>query len=307
LEELPIPDFNDLPVKNYRSWFGEGPWMTLFSSRGCPGRCQYCLIGGSTVFRGYGRGLRFQSAARIVAEVKVLVEKYGVRHITFWDDCFTINRDRVVEFCRLVKESGLLFRWSCMSRADLIDDELVKMMKEAGLVRIGFGVESGSQKILNSIPKHISVEQNRQAIAMAKRNGVWVWIYLVVGLWEESWETVNETIDFVKKTKPDYLFLGVNTPFPGTANFEECKRLGLIDKDMVEAIVSGEFSTGAEVTAASKYMTREEISDAKYRIHKAYVFSSPKVFFAKILVNSYRWFSFSYWRDKFRYFILGKK
>jgi anaerobic magnesium-protoporphyrin IX monomethyl ester cyclase len=307
LEDLPIPDFSDLPVSKYKSWFGKGPWMTLFTSRGCPGSCSYCLIGGSTVFRGYGRAMRFQSAERIVKEVSLLIGKFGVKHITFWDDCFTLNRQRVEDFCRLVKDSGLKFEWSCMSRVDLVDEDLLKLMKDAGLTRIGFGIESGSQKILDSIPKRVSVEQNLSAVRLSKKIGLWVWIYLVVGLPEEDWSSVAKTIDFVKRAKPDFMFLGSNTPFPGTANFDECRRLGLIDGDMFESIISGEFVTGSELMAASKYLSKEEIAEAKRRIHRAYVFSSPAVILSKIITNLHRLFDFSYLWDKFSYFILRRK
>lgn len=142
LESFPIPDFQDLPVGNYKAWFGERPWMTLFTSRGCVGSCNYCLIGGTTVFRGYGKKVRLMSANRIINEVEILIKNFNVKHITFWDDCFTIDRQRLVDFCRLIKEKNLKFRWSCMSRVDTIDDKLIKLMKETGLTRIGFGITS---------------------------------------------------------------------------------------------------------------------------------------------------------------------
>lgn len=307
LEDLPIPDFSDLPVKNYRAWFGDGPWMTLFTSRGCPGSCSYCLIGGSTVFRGYGRAIRFQSAERIMKEVDVLVNRYGVKHITFWDDCFTLNRQRVEDFCRLVKSSGLDFEWSCMSRVDLVDEGLLRLMKESGLSRIGFGVESGSQRILDSIPKKVTVEQNLSAIEMAKRVGLWVWAYLVIGLPEENESTVEETIAFVKKAKLDYLFLGTNTPFPGTVNFETCLKEGLIDGDVFSSIVNGEFVTGSTVMTSSRSLSKDDIAKAKYRIHRAYVLSSPKVLWNKIVENAWRLFDLTYVWEKFSYFILKKR
>ncbi len=307
LGDLPIPDFSDLPTEKYRSWFGKGPWMTLFTSRGCPGNCNYCLIGGSTVFRGYGRSIRFQSAERIFEEVKILIEKFGIKHVTFWDDCFTLDRQRVERFCGLVNASGLRFEWSCMSRVDLVDSNLLKLMKKAGMTRIGFGIESGSQRILDYIPKHVTVEQNLSAIKEAKKAGLWVWIYLVMGLPEEDKTSVEETIKFVKESKPDFMFLGTNTPFPGTRNFDTCLELGLIDEDIFEAIIRGEFVTGSTVMASSKHLSREEIAEAKYRVHKAFVFSSPKVFLRKVFSNIGRILDLEYVGSKISYFILKKR
>ncbi|MFA5360289.1 MAG: radical SAM protein [Patescibacteria group bacterium] len=304
LNKLPIPSFNDLPVKNYKSWFGAKPWMTLFTSRGCSGNCNYCLIGGSTVFRGYGKKIRLMSAERVLREAKILINDYGVKHITFWDDCFTLDRQRVIDFCELIKKEKIIFKWSCMARVDTVDDELLLKMREAGLTRIGFGIESGSQKILDSIPKRVTVAQNYQAVKLAKKHGLWVFIYIIVGLPEEDWQSVKETIKFIKKSKPNFLFLGCSTAFPGTINFDNCLRNKLLKVDISRAIMENKIITGSKSSAASKYMSVEEIEEAKFKIHRAFLFSSWSVLLAKIINNFYR-LSPSYVWQKFKYFILG--
>jgi len=301
LDSLPIPSFQDLPVDNYQAWFGEKPWMNLFTSRGCIGTCSYCLIGGSTVSRGYGHCIRLQSPERIFQEVKLLISKFGVKHITFWDDCFALNRDRVVKFCNLVIDSGLRFNWSCMSRADLIDEELVILMKKAGLTRIGFGVESGSQKILDSIPKKVTVQQNMDAIKMCHRHKLWVWIFLIIGLPEENWSTIKDTIDFVKKSKPDYLFSGCAMPFPGTVYYDQCVENGLFDGDIFSAITQGAIATGARSLSRSKYLSEADIKRAEFLIHRAFLFSSFKVIISKIKENKNK-LSIAYLWSKFKFF-----
>ena len=302
LNELPIPDFNDLPVKNYQAWFGEGPWMTLFTSRGCIGQCQYCLIGGSTVNRGYGRPVRLQSPERVLEEIEILVKKFGVKHITFWDDCFTLQVQRVKEICQLIIEKKLKFRWSCMSRVDLIDYSLLKLMKKAGLKRIGFGVESGSQRILDSIPKRTTVAQNLQAIKTCKKLGIWVWIYLIIGLPEENWESIKETLRFVTKAKPDYIFMGCATPFPGTQYYEECQKFGLLPQDISESIVKEGIATGSKAKARSRYLSEAELTKAEFLVHRAFVFSSPKIIFNKLLENRGR-LNPNYILNKIKFFI----
>lgn len=304
LNSLPIPSFQDLPVDKYQAWFGEKPWMTLFTSRGCIGTCSYCLIGGSTISRGYGRCIRLQSPERIFQETSLLISKFGVKHITFWDDCFTLNRDRVVRFCNLVIENGLHFNWSCMSRADLIDEDLVILMKKAGLTKIGFGVESGSQKILDSIPKKVTVQQNMEAITMCHRHGLWVWIFLIIGLPEENWSTVKETINFVKRSKPDYLFSGCATPFPGTVYYNQCQQYGLFDGDIFDVIAREAVATGAQPKAKSKYLSEVELKKAEFLIHRAFLFSSFKVIISKIRENKNK-LSVAYLWSKFKFFFLA--
>ncbi len=301
LNELPIPDFNDLPINKYLAWFKEGPWMTLFTSRGCVGTCSYCLIGGSNVSRGYGCQIRMHNYKRIFEEVEILVTCHGVKHITFWDDCFTLNRQRVVDFCNLVIIKKLKFKWSCMSRSDLIDEELVLLMKKAGLTRIGFGVESGSQKILDSIPKKITVEQNNQAIKMCKKQGLWVWIFIILGLPEEDWSSATDTIKFVKKTRPNFLFCGCATPFPGTRYYDQCLEFGLFNEDVFNVIARGELATGAKARARSKYLNEQELEEAEFLLHKAFLFSSLRNVVYKIIQNRKN-LSPRYLKDKITYF-----
>ncbi len=305
LEDLPIPDFNDLPVKNYKAWFGEGPWMTLFTSRGCPGNCSYCLIGGSTVFRGYGSKIRMMSAERIVQEVEILINDFDIKHVTFWDDCFTLDRNRVEEFCNIIISKKIKFKWSCMSRVDTVDKDLIELMKKAGLKRIGFGIESASQKILDSIPKKVKAEDNYNAMKIAKEAGIWTWIYLILGLPEEDEESLRQTKEFVVKTKPDFLFLGPATPFPGTKYFEDCKELKLLDRDMTRDIANSMVVTGSSARISSKYLSAQKIEEAKNDIHRAYVFSSPKILFNKFLKNLHR-LNYGYLKEKFNYFLLKK-
>lgn len=302
LNELPIPNFNDLPVKNYKAWFGEKPWMTLFTSRGCIGNCKYCLIGGSSVNRGYGRPVRLQSPERVIEEIEILIKKFGVKHITFWDDCFTLHQKRVEDICRLIIEKKLKFRWSCMSRVDLADESLLKLMKKAGLKRIGFGIESGSQSILNSIPKRTTVSQNLNAIKVCKKLKIWVWIYLIIGLPEENWDSIQETIKFVSKSKPDYIFMGCATPFPGTRYYEECETLGLLPKDITESIIEEGIVTGSQAKARSKYLSEKDLTKAEFLIHRAFIFSSPKIILSKLMENRRRLNS-KYLLSKIKFFI----
>lgn len=268
IDSLPIPNFDDLPYKNYRAWFGESPWMTIFTSRGCVGTCFYCLIGGSTCFRGYGRKLRLMNAQRVVAELEVLVNKYHISHITFWDDCFTNNLKRVEDICEQIIKKNIKFRWSCMSRVDRIDRKLLKLMKDAGLCRIGFGIESGNQRVLDSIPKRITVEENIKTPILAKSLGIWVWVFLLLGLPEEDENSLQDTINILKKIRPHHLCCGTSTPFPGTKFYDICTLENLLKDNIFDIITDGIQTGGGQVTD-TRYVKAEVVNEYLKKLHEA--------------------------------------
>ncbi|MDI6786128.1 MAG: radical SAM protein [bacterium] len=267
IDSLPIPEFNDLPYKSYKAWFGESPWMTIFTSRGCIGTCFYCLIGGNTCFRGYGRKLRLMSAERVVEEIEILVNKYHIPHITFWDDCFTNSLKRVENICEQILKKNIKFRWSCMSRVDHMDRNLLKLMKNAGLCRIGFGIESGNQRVLDSIPKKITIEDNIKTPLLAKSLGIWVWIFLLLGLPEEDENSLQDTINILKKIRPHHLCCGTATPFPGTKYYEICQQENLIKDDVFE-IITGGMQTGGGQVADTRYVKAEVVNKYLKKLHE---------------------------------------
>ncbi|MFH0830252.1 MAG: radical SAM protein, partial [Candidatus Aenigmatarchaeota archaeon] len=150
LDALPIPD--RAPVQDY-AYFNplvrKMPWATATTSRGCPGRCIFCT---SPFF--YGNNMRFNSAKRVVDEMEYLKE-LGYKEIFFRDETFTANRPRVMEICRLIRERGIKMSWICNGRVDTVTKEMMAAMKGAGCHQIKFGVESGSQDVLNGINKGI--------------------------------------------------------------------------------------------------------------------------------------------------------
>ncbi|MBU0600214.1 B12-binding domain-containing radical SAM protein [bacterium] len=277
IDSLPIPNFNDLPYQNYKAWFGESPWMTIFTSRGCVGTCFYCLIGGNTCFRGYGRKLRLMGVHRVVEELEVLVKKYNIPHITFWDDCFTNDLVRVEDICHQILTKNLKFRWSCMSRVDRIDKKLLSLMKKAGLSRIGFGIESGNQRVLDSIPKRITAEENIKTPLLAKSLGIWVWIFLLLGLPEEDERSMQDTINTLKKIRPHHLCCGTATPFPGTKFYEVCLKENLLKSDIFDLITAG-LQTGGGQISDTRYVKAEVVNQYLKKLHEtANIYSENKL------------------------------
>lgn len=216
LDALPFPAFHLLPIKKYRLHppFGKrSPVMPIITSRGCPYRCLFCS---KSVF---GKRYRANSPAYIVEEIRLLTEKFGVKEIKFYDDVFTLNRKRVISICRKLKESGIDIPWTCETRVNLVDGELLRIMKDSGCYMIAYGVESGNQRILNNLKKDITLEHAIKAFKLAHEAGIETVAYFMIGSPGETPETIEETIEFAKKLDPDFVQFSIITPYPGTELF----------------------------------------------------------------------------------------
>jgi radical SAM superfamily enzyme YgiQ (UPF0313 family) len=213
LDALPFPAFHLLPMKKYRLHppFGRrSPVMPIITSRGCPYRCVFCS---KSVF---GRRYRSNSPSYVVDEIRLLNEKFGVREIKFYDDTFTLDKKRVVAICRLLKEQGIDIPWTCETRVDLVTTELLGVMKDAGCYMIEYGVESGSQRVLNNLKKDITLEKTVEVFKSTHEAGIETVAYFMLGSPEETSETIDETIEFAKEIDPDFVQFSITTPYPGT-------------------------------------------------------------------------------------------
>ncbi|MEM2046098.1 MAG: radical SAM protein, partial [Candidatus Bathyarchaeia archaeon] len=164
LDELPFPAFDHLPLKNYRV-FGKN-YMPIITSRGCPFQCTFCMAS-----KMCGKKFRARSPKNVVDELEVLITRYGADAITFYDDTFTFDMERVIKICHEMKRRDILPPWDCRTRVDMITDKLLTEMRTANCQLIHFGVESGNPEILRAMKKGTTVEQNERAIKMAKKAG----------------------------------------------------------------------------------------------------------------------------------------
>jgi len=221
LDILPFPA-RDL-LLNKASYNSEDMGL-LMTSRGCPYNCSYCA---TSIWE---RKTRYRSIDNVIAEIKQVIDKYGTRQFTFKDDCFTVNRKRVMELCdRLIKEK-IKISWDCNTRVNLVDEELLKKMKKAGCNSIKIGIETGSERILKLINKKITLDDCRRAAKLFKEVGIHWTGYFMMGLPSETKEDIYQTLQFMKELDPDYASFSVYEPFPGTELFN----IG-IEKDLVQA------------------------------------------------------------------------
>ncbi len=219
IDEIPHPTRRFLDKYRYSPPFASGPKFDIvITSRGCPYECNYCSTG---VY--FGKSIRFRSTGDIMSELTMMVRDSGVTTVGFWDDTFTIGKRRVIELCEAIVASGLGFDWMCMARVDTVDSEMLEAMKRAGCYLVLYGVESGSQKVLDAMKKGITIEQIRAAFVQTYDAGIEAAAFFMMGNLEENEEDIKTTIDFAKELKASYASFNIATPYPGTALYEEVK------------------------------------------------------------------------------------
>ncbi len=225
-DKVPMPAYDLLPsLNNYyvRTKHGS-PYTIIQTSKGCPFGCIYCTVSRTK--------WNPRSADTVFNEIKYLKEVHGIRTISFFDETFTFDRKRVIDICERIIDNNLSIRWYCNTRSNIVDLELFKIMKLAGCRGVSFGIESGSQKILNNAKKGTTVEQNEKAIANAKTAGIKTYCSFMFGLPGENKQTVQQTIEFVKRTLPNGAQFNVVVPYPGTKLFDLAVKKGWITSEI---------------------------------------------------------------------------
>ncbi|MDD2753506.1 MAG: radical SAM protein [Candidatus Portnoybacteria bacterium] len=228
LDALPFParDLFDLPL--YYSAptkkVSKENATPILTSRGCPFNCIHCCS--RVVWQGR---LRFRSAQNVLAEIEECINKYDLKEFNFFDDTFTANRARVIEICRGLINRRLNISWICFSRANTIDKELAAIMKRAGCQKISFGLESGSQEILNLMRKNTTLAMARQAVADVANSNIAVHASFMLGNVGETENTIKETLAFAKGLPLDNATFFITSPFPGTDLYDIARRLGSIN------------------------------------------------------------------------------
>jgi anaerobic magnesium-protoporphyrin IX monomethyl ester cyclase len=224
LDSLPWPAWDLFPVENYVNSMDHRQktvrHMEVLASRGCPFDCTYC-------YRIYGRKVRRRSPRSIVAEISELVRRYGIEYTGFPDDLFTSDRDFVMETCRLMKQELPGLKWSCLGRVNTVDREMLEAMRDAGCDWISYGIESGCDTMLMRMRRQVTSRQCLEAVRLTQSVGIHVECSFLIGMFGETRESVQKTVDFCRMADITAPMLFV-TPYPGTAIFEQAMEKGLI-------------------------------------------------------------------------------
>ncbi len=216
LDAIPFPAWDLLPFNRYTALNRERLFY-IFSSRGCPFRCIYCQKELT------GRGFRTRSVGNICDELELIVKKYQPGNILFIDELFTCQKKRVYALCDEIIRRGLKFNWACETRVDRLDYPMAKRMREAGCGRLYYGVETASQKCLDTLKKDCKAYKIADAIRIARRAGLWSKVFLIVGTPGETLEDVRETERVMRLAMPDLIRISLFNPLTATESFETYK------------------------------------------------------------------------------------
>lgn len=220
MDDLPHPLHELLPWEKYRMPLIKGPFTFIVTSRGCPAGCTYCIKHVSYQF-----SVRLRSPERIMEELWIL-KKMGLNNIHMYSDLFTVNREQVINLCKLMIEQNINIKWTCNSRVDYVDEEMLQLMGKAGNWLISWGIESGNEQILRHARKGAYPDKAERALKWARAAGIKNWGYFIIGLPGETEETIRQTIDFSKKLPLDIALFHVAAPYPGTPFFFEVVQNG---------------------------------------------------------------------------------
>lgn len=215
LDELPFPDLSLVKLDSYNGYYVKSlPVATIMGTRGCVYRCTFC-----DQFASMGRKFRHRSPKNIVDEIEYNIKKFNARDVIFKDSTFTNNEEWVYGICKEIKDRGIKINWSCNTRVSMVNENLLRTMKEAGCYMISFGIEAGTQHVLNLMKKGTKVEQAYTATELCKKAGIETLGYFMIGNPGETEKDALETIRLAKNLNLDYAGFGVTIAYPNTEIF----------------------------------------------------------------------------------------
>lgn len=269
MDELPSPAYDLIDLDEYVSkWREVHGYASLqfMTSRGCPFSCSWCA---RPIF---GRKYRQYSAERAADEIEHLIKRYGFEHLWLFDDTFVVRRQWVESFCDAIIDRKISVRWECLARVDLVDRELLRLMRDAGCERINFGFESGSQRVLDRMKKGTTVVDAKRVAKDMHELGITMGGYVLMGYPGEEWEDLEATISLVREIQPVDYSTSVVLPMPGTEFFTLVQDMMLKDSKwtehddesliwespysrgfyrLVESLISTEYKLGLEFSVRS--------------------------------------------------------
>ncbi len=245
LPQAPLEDLDaiGIPTEHLEADFlnDVGQLAYLSTSRGCPATCNFC---NTPEF--WGTSIRFRSAPSVLREMARLRETRGLTYFSFRDDTFTANRGRVLELMEGIQQSGLHPLWNCQSRVNLVDEDRLVAMKRAGCEFMQFGVEHGSERVLALLDKGTNMRHVRNALALVRKVGMNLGIYLITGIPGETWEDVEQTAALIRDTRPQDCQISPLALYPGTRMFDQYRAEGRIRKDFYRASGDAEIFARAD-------------------------------------------------------------
>lgn len=256
LDTIPFPARDLLPMERYSSIIGLHPVTTMIASRGCPFHCGFCVKGPSDT------RYRTRTPKNVADEMEMVVEKYKIKEIMFYDDTITLDRNFIVGLCDEILKRKINVKWESPTRIDRVDDNLLKLMHNAGCVRLRYGVESGEKDILDLMNKGINLAKVRDVFKKTRDTGIETFAYFIIGYIHETPYSIRKTISFAKELNPDLVMFTVATPYPKTPLFDLAVKEGFVREDYWSKFVLGEKQNRIPyfVADARKWVRRAYVS-----------------------------------------------
>jgi radical SAM superfamily enzyme YgiQ (UPF0313 family) len=274
LDELPIPSREFFEMEKYvplPNQYKVLPVTNMMVGRGCPyGQCTFCFEAGD--FKPLYRRV---TVKRAIEEIKMLVNTYGIKEISFWDDVFMIGTNWTTDFFEALKKENINIKWSCYGYFNYLNKDMLMKAKEAGCWNIFFGIEAGNQMLLDTIKKGFTLDKAREVIKWTKEAGIETRGSFILGLPNETPALAKETIDFAIELDVDYAQFTLNTPFPSTEMWKTGKEYGTINTNFAE------YSVHNPVFLPHGYKSKEELQDMQKLAYRKFYFR-PRYILKKI-------------------------
>ncbi|MGD9129514.1 MAG: radical SAM protein [Candidatus Woesebacteria bacterium] len=300
IDTIPFPAYHLFPDLNkYKSRAVKKPFAPLLTSRGCPFQCVFCS---KDVFK---YACRMRSPENVIDEIDMLVKKFGVKQLDILDDNFTINKKRTERILDLIikRKYDLHINLQSGVRTEGIDTKIIRKMKKAKIFKIPFGVESGDPLILKRIKKQLNLKKVLACTKMAKKAGMKVYGFFMIGLPGDTAESMQKTIDFAIKMNPNIANFSITIPFPGTELYQTVKKEGKFLVDMDNGIDAGFYAN--KVFYELEGMDKDVVLSYYQKAMKSFYFRPKKIFELIMSMNSwseFQWFaktSFSVFKKLF--------
>jgi len=271
LDDLPLPSYDLLPMKKYlavRCLGGVDHFAAMITSRGCPFHCTYCESS-----QRWNRRIIYRSIKKVIEEAKLLQDKYNVKMIKFNDDHFTLNPNRVLEFCRLYHKNKLKFEWACLGRVDSLGPEVLKEMKKANCKLIFLGLEFGNDKIREACNKKLSKKQMSNVVKWADEVGIDTFGSFMLGYPGETLKTMKETVRQATILGLDWAGFCIVTPLPGTELMKMCK-----EKNLLTSFNWDDYSTKGITVIKHKNFTEKQLLNMYSYAQRKFYFRTGYIF-----------------------------
>ncbi len=287
MDNLPIPAYELFALRKYipaPHLVKNTPAYIMVTQRGCPFRCTFCNAN-----EVLGEKIRFKPIDMVIEEIACLINQYGAKGIIFYDSTFTINHRWVNDLCEAILKKNLKISWYCGTRTDVINKDLLKVMKKAGCFMISYGIESANEKTLSLLQKCINIEQAMDTVNLTMKEGIKACTMYILGLPGESREDVMKTISLARKISSHIAFFFLPTPFPKTKLYYDCQKDGGLRKDIKWSDYN--MTNFSDPVYINPSFSPEEYKGLINYAYKSY-YTSPKVIFRNLsklnnLTNAY--------------------